>query len=547
MNKNYTPPVASSEEEFVTPPTPEEEEAFFNEFIRPRLAFWQKLLIYVTVWFVLIFAACGIMWSVMQQYEAAQPWYAVEKHLSTAGQKAFYTALVNAYGENVNSYESLYDIASELSQNYTGKISYKKLIREYTYDNPVYLLYSGDENLLKLTLRLGEKTGFAGIVGYSVKNVELVSSDLIEFKNYPLVYPKNAVVKINGKMSTPTQTDDYKVFGSEDFNVCMLENLILPPSVKIVLDNQELSPIKSGSFVYDYPEAKLSTITVTVPEEATVIADGKILPTGFKGVKKESAPDRFGYTVSVMSYDIPTVAGEIDISAVKSGKHLSLETNENVYTFSDDPISASIVVPSGATLYANGNEIDVAEGNEGALWRADFEGVAGVSTATEYVFENICQVPEFSAKLGDTELTAATDDEKTVFLMPSSDELKEQYTDEVINFMKAYLYYTTQGMSNTRRNLNAVKALVAAPSPLYTNLERSYIGYYYIAAQKMTVDYMEVDNFIPYGDNAFTCELSYRINLKNWVGEAIDENTMRIAFAKRGNTFLPVNMLLAGN
>ena len=249
MNKNYTPPVASSEEEFVTPPTPEEEEAFFNEFIRPRLAFWQKLLIYVTVWFVLIFAACGIMWSVMQQYEAAQPWYAVEKHLSTAGQKAFYTALVNAYGENVNSYESLYDIASELSQNYTGKISYKKLIREYTYDNPVYLLYSGDENLLKLTLRLGEKTGFAGIVGYSVKNVELVSSDLIEFKNYPLVYPKNAVVKINGKMFTPTQTDDYKVFGSEDFNVCMLENLILPPSVKIVLDNQELSPIKSGSFV----------------------------------------------------------------------------------------------------------------------------------------------------------------------------------------------------------------------------------------------------------------------------------------------------------
>ena len=56
-------------------------------------------------------------------------------------------------------------------------------------------------------------------------------------------------------MFTPTQTDDYKVFGSEDFNVCMLENLILPPSVKIVLDNQELSPIKSGSFVYGTKDA----------------------------------------------------------------------------------------------------------------------------------------------------------------------------------------------------------------------------------------------------------------------------------------------------
>ena len=546
MKKNYTPPMASAEE-FIMPPTPEEEEAMYNElFFRPPLPFWKKILIYVTIWCVIIFSLCAVMWSVMQQYEAAQPWYTVEQRILKSSRRTFYMALIDAYSESANDYESLYDIACDLSHKYAGKISYKKLIREYTYENPVYLLYSEDNNLLKLTLMPGRKTGFAGIIGYSVKSVELISSDILEFKDYPLVYPKDAKVTINGKSFMPTTTNDYHVYGSSDFTVCMLENFIIPPTVRVIHNEQRLSSKVNGEYIFDYPEAKLHTVSVYAPVSATVLVNGEVLASGFKPTEVTSPADRFGCTVPTTLYEILTVAGEIDISAVKGGKKLDCETDGSVYTFTDEFVSASVTVPTGATLYANGIEIDKSEGVEGSLWRADFDGVKGVPTATEYVFENIYEIPEFTAKIGDAELTPAVDDEKHVFLLPSSEELKAEYTDNALRFMNAYLYYTTQGYSYTRRNLNAVEALVAYPSPLYKNLEASYIGYYYIAPQKMTVEYMEVDNFVPYGDDAFTCELSYKLNLTNWVGEAVEENTMRIAFARRGNTFLPVNMLLAG-
>lgn len=540
MNENnYTPQVAEEEVENGIPP-----EEFFDEFYRPRLSFGQKLIIYITVWVALIFAACGVMWSIMQQYEEAQPWYAVEDYLTTSGQSAFFLALNKAYGGSANKYESLYEVASDLSAKYTGRVTYKKLVREYTYENPVYLLCSGDENLLKLTLQRGEKTGFMGLLGYEVRTVELVNTDILSFSDYALVYPKGASVKVNGKEFSPEATDRYTVFGSDEYTVCMLENLLDRPTVKVTFDGTVLVAEEGENFIFDYPEKKLRTVSITAPNGAYVFLNGRRVPDGFVSDTFESAPDRFGNTVSLTAYNIPTVVGECTVSSSQEGNQLLATVDGDVYTFASSTLECTVIAPSEATLYANGEALEKSE--KTAVWRTDFEDVANAPYASEYVYTDIYAVPEFTAKIGETELVKAEDEERTVFLSPASEELKEKYTEKTLDFMNAYLYYTTQGYSNTRANLNAVKAHVAAPSPLYTNLERSYIGYYYIAPQQMTVDYMEVDNFVPYGDDAFTCELSYKLTLKNWVGEAVDENTMRIAFARRGNTFLPVNMLLAG-
>jgi len=538
-DNNYTPPIAEEELENAVPP-----EEFFEDFYRPRLSFGQKLIIYILVWIALIFGACCVMWNVMQQYEEAQPWYAVEDYLASSGQTAFFMALNKAYGDSANKYESLYEVASDLSQKYSGRVTYKKLVREYTYENPVYLLCCGDENLLKVTLQRGEKTGFVGLLGYEIRTVELVNTDILSFLDFALVYPTGASVKVNGKDFSPEVTDRYAVFGSEEYTVCMLENLLDRPTVKVTFNGAALAAEEGEHFIFDYPEKKLHTVNITAPSDAYVFLDGRRVPNGFISDTFESEPDRFGNTVSLTSYVIPTVVGEATASASLDGEQLVAATDENTYTYAHTTVECTVIVPSEATLYANGEALGKSENT--AVWRSDFEGVDGAPYASEYVFTDIYAMPEFTAKIGENELSKAVDEEKTVFLSPTSEELKEAYTDKAIAFMNAYLYYTTQGYSHTRANLNAAKAHVAYPSPLYTNLERSYIGYYYIAPQQMTVDYMEVDNFIPYGEDAFTCELSYKLTLKNWVGEAVDENTMRIAFARRGNTFLPVNMLLAG-
>lgn len=552
MNNKYSPPIAAENQYITLPSTPEEEQLLY-EMYRPRVPFFYKILLYVFIWAIIIFACCAIMWNVMIQYESAQPWHTVEEYITSSGQSAFFTAISKAYGENISEYDSLYETAIHVSGRFLGRLSYKKLIREYTYENPVYLIYSGEKNLMKLTLQRGSPTGFMGFIGYTVYNVELIASDLLELQNYAVIYPKGAKVYVNGNVYLPEETDLYAVFGSDEYEVCVLSRMLERPSVRATyLDERyekngesEYPLLEGNHFVFDYVTPKFRTITITIPQGATAFIDGKEVPSGFISEEISSA-DRFGNAYPLVVYTVPTVVGEGEVTAVIGDKQLStVSSNDGNFVFETLTTSCTVHVPEGATLYANGVHINNAESTETAVWRSDFEGVANAPRANEYTFYGINAIPEFTAKIDETELEMIVDGEKTVFLMPSSNELKDTYTQNVVDFMNAYLYYTTQGYANTRRNLDAVKALVAAPSPLYTNLERSYIGYYYIAPQEMTVEYMEVDNFIPYGEDSFTCELSYKIAFKNWVGEAVDENTMRIAFAKRGNTFLPVNMTLA--
>lgn len=540
MKETYTEPKEYLAEDIEAAALPE----------KKKMPFAAKLGIYVAVWLVVIAIACGVMWNVMQQYEAAQPWYAVEEYCKTSTQSAFYTALLEAYPDVENPYESIDEIAGDLSAKYGATITYSKLIREYTYESPVYLLQSGDTKLLKLTLESGEKTGFLGLVGYRVRSAELVDGELLALSSYGLAFPKGAEVYVNGKPLTEETlavTGAFQTFGSDDFSVCMLENFAQRPTVKVTYNGEELTAVdtQNGDFVFDYPESKLHTLTVQAPVGAVLKLGDTRVSEHFVTGSATAVPDRFGAAAAMQIYTIPTVCGEHTVSASVGGEVLTVGDAGGIFVAMPQKETCSVVLPSGAQLYANGSAVDLsAIPAEETAWLSDYALLKNYPAATVYHFTDLYELPAFTASLDGAALTELCDGENITFVAAASEELKEKYTDQTVKFMNAYLYYTTQGYSNTRENLNAVKAHVAYGSPLYKNLESSYIGYYYIAPQRMTTEYMQVDNFVPFGSDAFTCELSYKIILKNWVGETTDENTMRIAFARSGNTFAPVNMVL---
>ena len=525
-----------------------EEDEFEEIYIRLPMPFWKKILIYCTVWLLLTVAACAAMWDMMEQYEEAQPWYAVEEYIESSVQSAFYTALMDAYPNVQNSYEPIYEIARSISAKYGDSLTYTKLIREYTYEKPVYLLQSEEQKLLKLTLEQGEETGFLKLRRYRVSSVELVASDMLVLNSYSLAFPKGAEVYITGKIlseETLAAASGFTVFGNTDFNACMLENFFERPTVRAIYKGTELTAQEGENFWFDYPEGKLHTLTITAPENAIVRISGKRVSDYFLTETAASEPDRFGATVAMRTYTVPTVSGTGIVSATLDGVILQIEEDGDRSTVLPITESCTVVLPKGAALYANDAIVDPASITQTDIpWVSAFDGVKNAPLADVYTLTDLYTLPEFTATLGDTALVSIRDGEQYIFVYPESETLKETYTRQTLDFMNAYLYYTTQGYSNTRANLNAAKAHVAYPSPLYTNLERSYIGYYYIAPQKMTVEYMQVESFIPFGEDAFTCELSYKINLKNWVGETTEENTMRIAFARGKNGFAPVNMLL---
>lgn len=540
-----TPKEAPAEETEESAP---ESAAAEPEKKRPRMAFWKKLLIYCSVWIVLTVAACGVMWDMMVQYEEAQPWFAVEEYMETSVHSAFYTALLNAYPDVQNNYEPIYEIARTLSARYSGSLTYSKLIREYTYENPVYLLQSNDQKLLKITLAQGEDTGFLGLRGYEVTGAELVASDLFALRSYGLLFPKGAEVYVNDKKISEelfTEESGFTVFGGKDFSVCMLENFFERPTVKVVYEGKTLPADTDGDFIFDSPEAKLQTMTLSVPENAILRISGKRVSDYFLTETGPSVPDRFGQTVPMNTYVVPTICGEPTFSVTLDGVPLKSEQINDFWSAFPPTVDCTVVIPKNGLLYANGIAVDASLITETDLvWVSAFAGVNNAPLADRYTLTDLYAIPSLTATLGENALTQAKDGENIVFVASPSETLKEQYTKQTIDFMNAYLYYTTQGYSYTRRNLNAAKAHVAYGSPLYKNLESSYIGYYYIAPQQMTVESMTVENFIPYGEDAFTCELSYKINLKNWVGETTEENTMLIAFARGKNTIAPANMLL---
>ncbi len=539
-----SPETAKSEEAEEFP----EEEEFEEIYIRPRMPFWKKILIYCSVWLVLIGAACAVMWDMMVQYEEAQPWYTVEEYLENSTQAAFYTALLSAYPDVQNTYEPIYEIARSLSAKYGGDLTYTKLIREYTYEQPVYLLQSGDQKLLKLTLSQGAETGFLGLVGYRVHSIELVASDLFTLQSYGLAFPKGAEVHVNGKVLTKETLkaeSAFSVYGEDGYSACMLENFFERPIVKVTYDGKELTAREGRDFLFDAPDAKLHTLTLTAPENAIVRINGKRVTDYFLTETAASEPDAFGATINLNTYTIPTINGTGTVTATQDGVLLQSEQINDLWSAWPVKASCTVVLPGDAVLYANGAPIEASFITEtGIPWMSVFAGVKNAPAANRYTLTDLYTLPELSATLGDKPLIQTADGSDIVFVAEADETLRETYTKQTLNFMNAYLYYTTQGYSNTRANLDAAKAHVAYPSPLYTNLENSYIGYYYIAPQRMSVEYMKVENFIPFGEDAFTCELSYKINLKNWVGETTEENTMWIAFARSKNGFAPVNMLL---
>ena len=519
-----------------------------DTYFRPRMPFWKKICIYISVWLILTAAGCAVMWNMMQQYEEAQPWFAVEEFLETSVQSAFYDALLDAYPDIQNPYEPIYEIARSVSEKYASNLTYTKLIREYTYEKPVYLLQSGDLKLLKLTLSQGGETGFLRLRGYRVSGVELVSNDIFSLKSYSLTFPKGCAVYINGKMlsrETLRAESGFAAFGETNFYACMLENFFERPTVKAIYRGEELTPLAGENFHFELPEQKLHTITVTAPENAIVRVSAKRVSDHFLTETFTSEPDAFGATINLCTYTIPTVSGEYVVSATVDGELLTIEQNGSHHTVLPRTVSCKVALPKDALLYANETLVAQTFITETNIPHTSvFEGVNKAPLANVYTLEGLYAVPALTASLNGESLMQVKDGEQSVFVSAPSATLRETYTKQAVAFMNAYLYYTTQGYSNTRANLDAAKAHVAYPSPLYTNLERSYIGYYYIAPQTMQVESMTVDNFIPFGENAFTCELSYKIHLKNWVGETTEENTMRIAFTRTKMGFAPVNMLL---
>lgn len=517
-------------------------------FVPPAGAsFLKKLLCYIGIWLCVILVAVGVMWSIMTQYEAALPSTAMDEYLLSSRQDMFYFAISNIFNSIDNRFEKPYDVASNLAKEYAGTLTYNKLSTEYTQNNPVYIIKHNGENLFKVTLEEGDKTGFMNFSDYQLKSIELVKSDIFSFKSYKIVFASNMLVNING-ISLGTTLADFEavdLFGADGYYGITVDNFSYEPEIVALsylyensADSVVIAKRVGDYYIFERENEEFYTVTVTVPSGAAVAIDGKAVSSSFI-TEQYVAED--GTEMSV--YTIPTVFTAETIAATLGGKPLELTQDGFNFSASVTGEECTVTVPHGAKLFVNGKEVsDSYITNTSAIWHSDFDEIDDYPTATEYTLYAYAE--SLTATLDGKELTAYTDGEKTVFTEAESEDLAKAYSDSATEFVHQYLYYSTQGYRNTDQNLADTLALVAPSSPLRSYLKLANVGIEYKTPQTMSVEYITADSFIPYGDGAFVCNVSYKATLNNSVSEVVEENVIHLIFIKSNGKFLPAKFIL---
>ena len=514
-----------------------------------RLPFARKLCIYALIWLGLILICCAVMWSAMAQFQSAQPFYAVERYIDALDPAEFYNLLLKAHPDMQNPFEPAQETAERLAAEFApSSLAYSKLIREYTYENPVYLISAGVTKLLRVTLEIGEKSGLFGFRPYRVQKAELISQELLTKHTLCLIVPADAEIRIGGRIAGETCLEAHSAFtvfgGGTLFDTYRIENFILEPDIEVRLNGTLLTGSGRWDRLYDYPEPKLHTVTITAPSEAVIRIGGLRVTDVFLKETGSTLPDLLGNTISLCTYAVNTVYGEAEVTAHLDETPLLARQEADDYRFDAPAASYTLLAPANAKVFANGKALsDDQITAVDALWKSEFSGLSAAPSATEYTLSNLYAPPVFTAAADDISLDVIPDGAgRYTCIFPADEALQAAYATQAVDFVKAYLHYTTQGYRNTQANLDAVLALTRYPSPLYKNLKNSYIGYMYIAPQAMTLEAIEAKNFVPYGDSTFTCEISYAATLKNFVGVVEQENTILLVFTKKGKTFLPSAM-----
>ncbi len=305
----------------------------------PKMPFWQKLAIYCAAWLVIVFGACYLTFSITVQYNESMPKTTMDNYMSLAKHEIFFDALSNALPNYESRYEPMYSTAGRISDLYTSPLTYVKAANEYTDENPVYIIRHNGNDMFKVTLEHGESTGFMGFIGYRIKKSELINSEVINFKDYCVVFSSDSYVFINERKLESQITGVFElfdVFSDNKYHGIVLNDMLLEP--KVMAQRYDYMSFLTTSvplqridnyFLFPAGQDSFETYTIIVPTDALVAIGDKLVSDFFITETKEID----GKEMKV--YTVNTVCGEQKVRAQYGGKEVEVIQNGNSFTIAE--------------------------------------------------------------------------------------------------------------------------------------------------------------------------------------------------------------------
>ena len=211
----------------------------------------------------------------------------------------------------------------------------------------------------------------------------------------------------------------------------------------------------------------------------------------------------------------------------------------------------NIIVPEDAAVYADGEQIDYRRITDDSIEPSVFYGAVEPADVpvhlNRYEFEMVDVYTEPVITVLDAQGRALSPQEsadgETMYAAEFSSLYKEQYSETVETFIRAYINYSANVGGNIGGNISNLNNYILRNSELYRRVQSSRPAMEWVGATSAVYNSLEIDNFMPYGDSYFSCEVSYDVTNRTHGGIRELVGRFEVLFFLSGGRWLAINVV----
>ncbi len=301
------------------------------------------------------------------------------------------------------------------------------------------------------------------------------------------------------------------------------------------------------------------TVIIDAPEGEDVYVNGRLLSQEYRTGEKVPAPDvselesRFAVTPVFDRWRVEPLYGEITVSDA-GGRVLTPEADaaDGVIRYlirETDFYTVTVRAPESVAVFVGGVRLDTSEAvkaEEGILAGLDaYTGGAAFRELT-YSCPGLYTMPEVTAEgpRGEALTPLLNEKGELIFFLPQDEALRAEAEPRVREFFDRYIAYSSRAYDAGR--YNALLACILPGTDLYAYVHDSVDAMIWASATQVTYDELTFGDFLPVGENCFTCTIRYKADFAAtawWTSYSYDlQNAYELAFVRVGDVWYAAAM-----